>query len=142
MSSLNLEIVTPEKIVLQEKDIDFVGVEYLESEKKGKNAIGIMKDHAPMLMRLSIEPIRYKKGSETFYVVVAGGFLEVKNNKITIISAGAELVEKEPNVEPAMTARKRVESWLESGVGKVKFDEKAAEADIKKSAINLYKSKT
>lgn len=139
MSTLNLEIVTPEKIVLQEKDVDFVGVEFLESEKTGKREIGIMKDHAPMLMRLSTAPIRYTKGGETFYVVVAGGFLEMKDNKITIISAGAELVEKEPNVEPAVTARKRVESWLEGGVGKVGFDEKSAEAEIKKSAIGLVK---
>lgn len=140
MSNLTLEIVTPEKIVLQENDIDFVGVEFLENEQNGKKKIGIMKDHAPMLMRLSTAPIRYNKHGETFYAVVAGGFLEVKDNKITIISAGAELVEKEHDVEPAITARKRVELWLEKGVGKVGFDEKAAEADIKRSAIELYKA--
>lgn len=140
MNNLTIEIVTPEKIILQEEGIDFVNVEFLESEKKGKSEIGIMGGHAPMLMRLSVAPIRYKKGEETFYAVVAGGFLEVKDNKITIISAGAELVEKEPNVEPAITARKRVETWLEKGVGKVSFDEKMAEADIKKSAIGLYKT--
>ncbi len=140
MSNLTLEIVTPEKIVLQEKDIDFVGVEFLESEKKGKSEIGIMKGHAPMLMRLSIAPIRYEKNGNINYAVVAGGFLEVKDNKIIIISAGAELVSREPDMDLALTARKRVESWMEGGVGKVGFDEKAAELDIKKSAINLYKS--
>ncbi len=139
MEKLTLEIVTPEKIVLQEKDVDFVNVEFLESDEKGKSEIGIMKGHAPMLMRLSVAPIRYKKGNDVSYVVVAGGFLEVKDNVITIISAGAEVVAKEPNVEPAITIRKRVESWLAGGVGKVKFDEKAAEVDIKKSVINLYK---
>lgn len=114
MPNLTLEIVTPEKIVLQEKDIDFVNVEFLESEKKGQSGIGIMKGHAPMLMRLSTAPIRYEKNGNTFYVVVAGEFLEVKDNIITIISAGAELVEKEPNMEPAVTARKRVEKWLKN----------------------------
>ncbi|OGF20286.1 hypothetical protein A2Y83_01880, partial [Candidatus Falkowbacteria bacterium RBG_13_39_14] len=118
MSLLSIEIVTPEKIVLQEHDVDFVGIEFLESDDKGRSEIGIMEDHAPMLMRLSTAPIRYKKGENIAYAVVAGGFLEVKDNVITIISPGAELVEKEPNVEPAVTARRRVEAWLESGVGK------------------------
>lgn len=141
MNNLSLEIVTPEKIVLQEHDVDFVNVEFLESEKKGQSGIGIMKGHAPMLMRLSIAPIRYKKNDNTFYVVVAGGFLEVKDDKITIISSGAELVAKEPDMDLALTAKKRVESWMGGGkIGKVEFDEKAAELDIKRASINLYKA--
>ncbi|MFH1564523.1 MAG: F0F1 ATP synthase subunit epsilon [bacterium] len=140
MTNLTLEIITPEKIVLQEEGIDFVNVEFLESEKKGRSEIGIMKGHAPMLMQLSVAPIRYEKNGNANYVVVAGGFLEIKDNKITVISAGAELVQKEPDVEPAITARKRVESWMEGGVGKVEFDEKKAEADITRSSINLYKA--
>lgn len=139
--NLSLEIVTPEKIVLKEEDVDSVFVEFLESEKKGQSEIGILKDHAPMLMRLSLAPIRYKKDNKTFYAVVAGGFLEAKDNKITIISSGAELVAEEPDMDLALAAKKRVESWMEGGqIGKVDFDEEAAELDIKISSINLYKA--
>jgi F-type H+-transporting ATPase subunit epsilon len=137
---LSFEIVTPEKIVLSESDVDFVGVDFFKTDDSGQGSLGIMKDHAPMLVRLSTTPIRYKKENDTFYAVVAGGFLEVQNNKITILSAGAEVVVKEPDVDLAITARKRVESWLKGNVGKVDFDEQAAEVDIKKSAIDLYKA--
>lgn len=103
--------------------------------------VGIMNGHAPMLVNLPISPIRYKKGEELHWLIVAGGFLEVRNNKVTILSFGAEIVTEEPDEDLAIAARKRVESWLLEGqVGKVAFDEKAAEADIKKSAIELYKA--
>jgi len=103
--------------------------------------VGIMNDHAPMLVNLPISPIRYKKGEELHWLIVAGGFLEVRNNKVTILSFGAEIVTEEPDEDLAIAARKRVESWLLEGqVGKVAFDEKAAEADIKKSAIELYRA--
>ena len=103
--------------------------------------IGIMSGHAPMLVRLPISPVRYKKGKEIHWLVVAGGFLEVRNNKVTILSFGAEKVDEKPDADLAIEAKKRVESWLLEGqVGGVAFDEKAAEADIKISAIELYKS--
>ena len=103
--------------------------------------IGILSDHAPMLIRLPLSPIRYTKGEEIHWIVVAGGFLEVKDNKVTILSFGAEKVAEEADADLAIAAKKRVESWLLEGqVGKVGFDEKAAEADIKKSAIELYKA--
>ncbi len=103
--------------------------------------VGIMNGHAPMLVNLPISPIRYKKGEELHWLIVAGGFLEVRNNKVTILSFGAEIVTEEPDEDLAIAAKKRVESWLLEGqVGKVAFDEKAAEADIKKSAIELYKA--
>jgi len=103
--------------------------------------VGIMNGHAPMLVHLPISPIRYKKGEELHWLVVAGGFLEVRNNKVTILSFGAEKVTEEPDADLAIEARKRVESWLLEGqVGKVAFDEKAAEADIKRSAIELYRA--
>ncbi|MFH0926778.1 MAG: F0F1 ATP synthase subunit epsilon, partial [bacterium] len=109
---LTLEIVTPEKIVLHDNDIDFVGVKYLEGDGLKQGEIGIMTRHAPMLVRLPIAPVRYRKKDNHYYVVVAGGFLEVSNNKVTILSAGAEVVIKEPpDMDLALIAKKRVESW-------------------------------
>lgn len=140
MEKLTLEIVTPEKIVLKDTNIDFIGIEFLGKDNSGKSEIGIMPQHAPMLVRLATAPLRYKKGKNVFYVVIAGGFLEVKDNIVTVLSAGAELVDKELDIDLAITAKKRVGKWLEGQVGKVGFDEKLAEADVKKSAIHLFKS--
>lgn len=138
---LSLEILTPEKVVLREDNIDIVVIRALDKDNEKPIEIGIMSYHAPMLIRLGICPIRYRKDTALYWAVVAYGFLEIRDNKITIISFGAEKIEREPDVDLAITAKKRVESWLLEGeVAKIGFDEKAAEADIKKSAIELYKA--
>ena len=142
---ISLEVFTPEKVVLQDDEVDIVVVRDLEGEQEEgelskEKYIGILANHAPMLVRLPIAPVRYEKGGEVYWVVVAGGFLEVSNNKVTILSFGAEKVTQEPDMDLAITAKKRVESWLEGQVGGVGFDEKAAEADLKKSAIELYRA--
>ena len=142
---ISLEVLTPEKVVLQDDEIDIVVVRDLageqeEGELTKEKYIGILSDHAPMLVRLPIAPLRYEKHGEVHWVVVAGGFLEVKNNKIIVLSFGAEKVTKEAEVDLAIMAKKRVQSWLEGQVGRVGFDEKAAEADLKKSVIELYRA--
>lgn len=142
---ISLEVITPEKVVLEDNEIDIVVLRDLEGEQEEgeltkERSIGILADHAPMLVRLPVAPIRYEKGGEVHWVVVAGGFLEVKNNKVTVLSFGAEIVGKEAEVDLAIIAKERVQNWLEGQVGKVGFDEKAAEADLKISAIELYKA--
>ncbi|MBN2372333.1 F0F1 ATP synthase subunit epsilon [bacterium] len=142
---ISLEVLTPEKVVLQDNEIDIVVVRDLageqeEGELTKEKYIGILANHAPMLVRLPIAPIRYEKADDVYWVVVAGGFLEVAYNKVTILSFGAEKVIQEPDIDLAITAKKRVESWLEGQVGGVGFDEKAAEADLKKSVIELYRA--
>jgi len=142
---ISLEVLTPEKIVLQDDEIDIVVVRDLEGEQEEgeltrERYIGILSDHAQMLVRLPVAPLRYEKHGEVYWVVVAGGFLEVKNNKVTVLSFGAERVAEEAEVDLAVIAKERVQNWLEGQVGRVGFDEKAAEADLKKSAIELYRS--
>ncbi|MGA1844488.1 MAG: F0F1 ATP synthase subunit epsilon [bacterium] len=142
---ISLEVLTPEKCVLKDDEIDIVVVRDLEGEQEEgeltkERYIGILADHAPMLVRLPIAPLRYEKDGEAHWIVVAGGFLEVKNNRVTVLSFGAERVTKEAEVDLAVIARERVQSWLEGQVGRVGFDEKAAEADLRKSAIELYRA--
>lgn len=142
-----LQVLTPEKIAIEEKDVDFV-VFRIEGqddpdEEKGEEdrsgEIGILRDHAPMLARIPISAVRYKKGEQQFYLAVAGGFIEVRDNRVTILSNGAEKVERVEELELALEARERTEVWLKGKIGKVEFDEKMAEVELKREAIRLYK---
>lgn len=104
MATLQLEIVTPDRLVLSE-EAEYVGAPGLEGE------FGIMPSHIPFLSALQVGNLYYKAGGKTFYVFVAGGFAEVSENKVTIM---AEVAEKatEIDVERATKARERAEKRL------------------------------
>lgn len=133
-----LQVITPERVVIEEKDVDFVVFKTEGHEELG-GEVGVLRDHAPMLARILTSAVRYKKGEEQFYLAVAGGFVEVRDNRVTILSNGAEKVEKVEELQLALEARERTEAWLKGKIGKVEFDEKMAEVELKREAIRLYK---
>jgi len=133
-----LQVITPEKVVIEEKDVDFV-VFKTEGQEEIGGELGVLRDHAPMLARIPTSAVRYKKGDEQYYLAVAGGFVEVRDNRVTILSNGAERVEREEELKFALEARARTEAWLKGKIGKVEFDEKMAEVELKREAIRMYK---
>jgi F-type H+-transporting ATPase subunit epsilon len=104
MATLQLEIVTPDRLVLSE-EVEYVGAPGYEGE------FGILPNHIPFLTALQVGNLYYKDGGKTFYVFVAGGFAEVSNNKVTIM---AEVAEKavEIDTDRARKARERAEQRL------------------------------
>ncbi|MBU1003830.1 MAG: F0F1 ATP synthase subunit epsilon [Proteobacteria bacterium] len=104
MATLQLEIVTPDRLVLSE-EVEYVGAPGYEGE------FGILPNHIPYLTALQVGNLYYKDGGKTFYVFVAGGFAEVSHNKVTIM---AEIAEKavEIDTERARKARERAEQRL------------------------------
>lgn len=83
MASLQLEIVTPDQLVLS-KEVEYVGAPGLEGE------FGILPGHVPFLSALSIGCLYYKTSGKNHYVFVAGGFAEVSDNKVTVLAECAE----------------------------------------------------
>lgn len=104
MATLQLEIVTPDRLVLSE-EVEYVGAPGYEGE------FGILPNHIPFLTALQVGNLYYKQGGKTFYVFVAGGFAEVSDNTVTIM---AEVAEKatEIDAERARKARERAEKRL------------------------------
>jgi len=133
------EVVTPEHTVLREENVDFVVVRRVEPEVELGSEIGIYPLHAPMLLRLPVAPVRYSKEGKTNYLVVAGGFLEVKDDRVVILSPAAEKVVT-VDLKIAKIAEERAKRWLEEMAGKEEFDARAAEAELKRAMVELYKS--
>lgn len=79
MSQLQLKIVTPEKMVLDEA-VDMVTLPSSEGE------LGILPHHANLMARIIPGELRIKKGGKTDTLAVGGGFLQMANNTLTIMT--------------------------------------------------------
>ena len=104
-TSLQLEIVTPDRAVVHET------VEEITTPGKG-GCLGILPGHAPLLSELEIGELTYKKSGETFFLAVSGGFVEVLPDRVIVLTPIAERQE-EVDRERAEEARKRAEDRLE-----------------------------
>ncbi len=86
MQALHLEIVTPDKLVLS-TDVDYIGAPGVDGE------FGILSKHISLLSALALGKLYYKQANKTSWVFVSGGFLEVADNKVSILAEAAELAE-------------------------------------------------
>ena len=84
---LILNIVTPEKLLVSE-EVDQVNVPGSEGD------MGILYDHSPILTNLRSGQLSYEKDGETIALVVSGGYLEVTDNRVTILAETGEFVHK------------------------------------------------
>ncbi len=104
MEGLHLEIVTPDKVVL-ETAADYVGAPGVDGE------FGVLPGHIPLLSALAIGSLYYKKDGLTHWVFLSGGFAEVAENKIMILAEAAELA-GDIDVDRAQQAKERAEARL------------------------------
>ena len=81
--SLNVRVITPDKVVW-----DASAEELILPSSTGQ--LGILTDHAPLLTALDIGVMRLKVDGKWTSIVLMEGFAEVEDNKITILSNGAE----------------------------------------------------
>ena len=102
--TLKLEVITPEQIALQDVSTSVI-VPAVDCE------LGIWPNHAALLAGLKPGVITYKTAKGTEKLVVAGGFIEVSNNVISIIAPAAE---KSTDIDfaRAEAAKKRAEERL------------------------------
>jgi F-type H+-transporting ATPase subunit epsilon len=76
----------------------------------------------------------YRKGGQKFYLSVAGGFIEVLPDKVTVLAQIAERAEQ-IDVVRAERAKQRAEERLTKAAGEV--DVERAQASLARAAIRL-----
>ena len=101
---IKLEIVTPEKKALEEV-VDVVTIPTATGE------IGILPSHAPLISSVQPGILSYTQGGTTNRLVVSGGFVEVGNNKVSVLTDVAETA-NEINVEAARLEKGEAEKVL------------------------------
>ena len=84
MAKLKIEIVTAERTVL-EAEADMIIAPGSEGQ------LGLLPRHAPLLTMLEPGEIRLKDGGrDTLSFAVAGGFLEILDNRVIVLADSAE----------------------------------------------------
>ena len=100
-STIRLELVTPERLVLSE-DVDEVIVPGYEGE------FGVLPEHTQYLSIVNIGLLRYRKGSEWHKIALSGGVAEVMPEQVVVLADTAERAE-EIDLERARRAKERAE---------------------------------
>jgi F-type H+-transporting ATPase subunit epsilon len=108
---LSLQILTPDGRSLKEHDVDAVIVRRKERRFELGSEVAILPRHAPILIRVPIAPLRYRKGGRTFYLVVGGGFVEIKRNQVLVVTPRFEEIRSD-ETDPSKKARQRAAQWL------------------------------
>ncbi|MHB1043505.1 MAG: F0F1 ATP synthase subunit epsilon [Eubacteriales bacterium] len=122
-----LEIVTPEKKVFSE-NVDFLVAPGSDGE------LGILPEHAPLITSLNIGIMRVEQEGKKFKVVVTGGFMEVRNSKVTVLANSAERAES-IDAARAEEAKRRAEERLAAKTPDI--DIMRAELALKRALMRL-----
>jgi F-type H+-transporting ATPase subunit epsilon len=103
----HLTIVTPEKIFYEDEVSSIIA-------PGSEGYLGVLTDHAPLITALAPGKLilRDKKNKEKGFAL-AGGFLEVYKNKVTILADSAEFPEQ-IDLERAQSALERAKKRLKS----------------------------
>ncbi len=101
---LRLEMVTPYKHVLS-RDVDEVTAPGTIGE------MGILPGHTPILTALKIGELSYRQGNQNYHVAINWGFVEVEDDKVTVLVETAEPAD-EIDLERAKAALGRAEAAL------------------------------
>jgi len=124
---IRLEIVTPEGAVLTD-DVDMV------IAPASEGYVGILPHHAPLLTTLGPGELRIKKGGVETSLAVFGGFMDVRPDRVVVLTEAAEHAE-EIDESRAEAARARARETLRTGP--VGADEARARASLERAVVRL-----
>ncbi|MEX1024943.1 MAG: F0F1 ATP synthase subunit epsilon [Planctomycetota bacterium] len=128
---LTLRIITPERIVLDTvvSSVKIPGVDGL---------IGILPRHAPMVAALDIGMLHYAVDGKDQAIFVSGGFAEVRNDTVRVVSEAGERPE-EIDEERARKAEERARQRLDEArkIGAPQFDLLRAELSLRRAKTRL-----
>ena len=106
---LQLDVVTPERRVLSEA-VDTATIPGANGE------LGILPGHTPLISQLKTGVLGYTKDGKTWQLHVSGGFVEVRDDHVSVLAEVAERPE-EIDAAQARSTRERVEKQLSGWTG-------------------------
>ncbi len=125
---LKVEIVTAERLVYSEDGVDRLIVPGVEGE------LGVLTLHAPLLTMIQPGVMRIVKEGDEVDMAITGGFIEVRDNRVTILADSAERAE-EIDEARAEEARRRAQRLLEEREAEV--DLAQVEASLRRALVRL-----
>ena len=132
-NTFQLEIVTTVKLMVKDaaEEAQIPGLD---------GYLGILPGHAPLITELAVGVITYKASGVTHTLSVAWGFMEVLQDKVTILAETAERPQ-EIDVERAQKAKDRAEQRLKSNDPKVDYTRAEDALQRAETRLNVAKEK-
>lgn len=127
MPTIKLEIVTAERQIFSE-DVTTIIAEGIDGQ------MTILPKHAPLITMLSPGELVVRKDGEEMYMVISGGFLEVRPEKVIVLADACERSD-EIDLERAAEAKRRAEERLKNLTPEI--DQTRAEAALRRSLARL-----
>lgn len=106
---IQLEVVTPERSLLDEP-VEMVTVPGSNGE------LGILPGHTPLISQLKTGILTYVQEGKSSQLHVSGGFVEVRDDKVSVLSEVAERPEEIDSAK-ARSTRERLEKQIGSWTG-------------------------
>jgi len=129
MSGLTLRVITPDRIAIDEQ-ADAVRLPGLDG------SIGILPRHAHMVAALDAGELIYRTGTKEETLFVAGGFAEVRDGTVRVVSQAGELP-TEIDEERAKAAEQRARERLSTLKQAEPVDVLRAQASLRRALTRL-----
>ncbi len=127
---LKLEILTPERKVYEELVDEVIA-------PGSEGYLGILPHHAPLLTGLGAGEFRVKRGGGEQVLAVFGGFMDVRGDRVTVLTDAAERAE-EIDDRRAQTARDEAAKAIELAAISFNAEEEArARAALERALVRL-----
>ncbi len=128
MAGLHFELVTPDRVVMQEDDVSIVVAPGTDGQ------LGILPHHAPLITTLKPGELKVRREGEETLIAVTGGFMEVTPDRVLVLADAAERAE-EIDLARAEEARRRAEEAIQQRLDVEEMA--AAEAALRRSLIRI-----
>jgi F-type H+-transporting ATPase subunit epsilon len=129
MEKLNLEVVTPDRVLLK-REVEMVVLPGTQGE------FGVLPGHVPFLSGIVPGELRYTAGSERGYVALSSGFAEVYNNNVSVLVDAAEKA-GDIDTERARKALSRAKERLNLDRSSKDVDFLRAEGSMKRAMARI-----
>lgn len=137
MTKLHVQVITPDGLVF-DGEAGFVLARTTDGE------MGVLPNHLPIIVPLAINSLQIKEkmsGNVLCTIAVNGGFLEVRDNKVSVLAYSAEQSE-EIDIERAQLAKTRAEKSLEEAKEEHDTDNlKRAEVALNRAINRIHVSR-
>jgi len=126
---IHLEVITPERKVYED-DVDMV------IAPGSEGYLGILPHHTPLLTALGPGEFRVKKGGVEEILAVFGGFMDVRGDRVVVLTEAAEPAE-EIDAQRAQQARERAQEVLAQAGTLSAADEARARASLQRALVRI-----
>ena len=134
---MRLEIITAERKVYDD-DVELVVVPGSDGE------LGILSKHAPLMSTLQPGELLIRKEGEDTYLAVSGGFIEVLDDRVTVLADAAEKSD-EIDEQRALAAMERARDSLANRESTIDLEQVAVamrRAQIRLNVVRRRRNRT